>query len=135
MLEIQVALEQSALARQDECRGDVGGDAVAGPDGDVPHLEGAASEDLNEELLGRIDVRHAQLRDRDDQYALVEDPVAREVGLQRQRRRALVGAQVDRHAAGPVAPVRARANSSRKARRSLLLLGAGARRSGSPGAR
>ena len=52
MLEVEVALEQPALARQRQRRGNVGGVLVAGAERDVPDLEQAAPERLGDELSG-----------------------------------------------------------------------------------
>ena len=100
MLQVEVALQEPALAGQGERSRHVGRVVISGPERHVPDLELAAAHHLNDQPVRQIDVRNSDLRDRDDQHALVEDPVALEVGFQRKRRRALVRAHVDGNAVG-----------------------------------
>ena len=87
VLEVEVALEQSLLAREPQGRRDVVAVLVATAHRHVDDLEQAVAEHRHREAIGAVAIRDADRLDRDDQHLLVQRMVVLDLGAERERRR------------------------------------------------
>ena len=86
MLQVQVALEQSLLAREDERVGNAQLVAVAHANRDVEDLEQAAAELADGQAVERVDVRDPDVVDRHDHDPLVQGMCELDLCPERERR-------------------------------------------------